>query len=113
MPKGQSLQYVVCKESALFNADNAVIPAAAKHPGTATLFIDWLLQPANMAQVVEYTGYLVPTTAGVTAYDAMVKDYPWLKAQTGLMGDSEQWMAGLDQASLSAWNQVWTEVKAA
>jgi hypothetical protein len=56
------------------------------------LFIDWNLQPANMTKNAEYTGYPVPTYAGLMAYKKLVADHPFLdvapmRSPTGARGN--------------------------
>jgi spermidine/putrescine-binding protein len=101
-----------CKEGSLFSADNMVIPAAAKHPGTAMLFIDWMLQPEHAATNVQYIGYPVPTTAGMAEYSKMIKDFPWLAVGDNDLNDPSHWMQPLEGQKLSLWTQEWTKVKA-
>jgi spermidine/putrescine transport system substrate-binding protein len=92
--------------------DTFVIPKSAKHPGTAMKFIDWMLAPENAKANVEYFGYPMVTTDGISAYQKLVSDYPFL----GLTLD--QAIHGLREiaptgAKLQLWNQAWTKVKAA
>ncbi len=61
----QNIQYETCKEGVPTGNDTMVIPKAAKHPGTALKFIDWMLDPANASSNVDYFGYPQVTTAGI------------------------------------------------
>jgi spermidine/putrescine transport system substrate-binding protein len=106
------LHFELCKEGQLFNADNMCIPTAAKHPGTAMLFITWMLNPKNMKANVDYIGYPVPTYAGLAAYDDLVKAYPFLKVGTDLIDKTSSWQQPLEGARETLWNQAWSEVQA-
>jgi spermidine/putrescine transport system substrate-binding protein len=107
------VRWQACKEGTLFSADNMVIPTAAKHPGTAMLFIDWMLHPENAATNVGYIGYPVPTTGGMAEYNKLIKNYPWLAVGDDQLNDPSQWMTSLTGNTLALWTQAWTKVKAA
>ena len=108
----ERIRWQQARESGVFNNDNGVIPAAAKHPGTATVFMDWLLRPRNMRQVVEQIGYIVPTRAGVRAYNDLTADYPFLRADEQLIQNFDDWLGTLRGPALQLWQQTWTRVKA-
>ncbi len=99
-------------ENLLFNSDNFVLPAAGKAPGTAMLFVDWVLRPDNMKKVVEFIGYPVPTTTGMAEYARIVEDYPELTFDENVVSDSSSWLPTLSGETLDLWNQTWTRVKA-
>jgi len=107
------VRWEACKEGTLFSADNMVIPVAAKHPGTALLFIDWVTHPENAALNVDYIGYPVPTTAGMAEYNKLIKNYPWLAIGDDDLSDPSQWMTSLTGSQLALWTSTWTKVKAA
>lgn len=108
----ERIRWQQARESGVFNNDNCVIPAAAKHPGTATVFMDWLLRPRNMGRIVEQIGYVVPTRAGVAAYNDLTADYPFLRADERLMQEFDSWLGTLRGPALQLWQQTWTRVKA-
>ncbi len=107
-----TIRFELCREGQLFNADTMAIPASAAHPGNGMLFIDWMLAPENMTANVNYIGYPVPTTAAMSAYNALVKNYPWLSVGTDLLSKPSAWEKGLTQAQRSAWNAAWLTVQA-
>ena len=43
-----------------------LIPVNAEHPGTALLFMEYMLDPENAAQNVEWMGYPMPYDGGPT-----------------------------------------------
>lgn len=107
-----ALEYQACKEGGLFNADNMVIPAAAKAPGTALAFIDWVLKPENAAANVKFHGYPMPTQAGLESFKDMVKDFPFLAGDLELMDKPELWLESLEGERLDLWNNEWSRVRA-
>jgi spermidine/putrescine transport system substrate-binding protein len=108
----KNLRFELCKEGQLFNADNLSVAASAAHPGNGMLFIDWNLQPANMAKNVEYTGYPVPTYAGLSTYKKLVANYPFLDVGTDELSNWSSWQKGLTPAQQKVWNAEWTRVQA-
>jgi spermidine/putrescine transport system substrate-binding protein len=100
------------RETLCFNADNMVIPAEAKHPGTALEFCNFLLEPENMRKIVDFVGYPVGTKTGIETYSELVKDYPFLDYDDSVYEDFSLWLSPLDGEQLQAWNQAWTRVKA-
>ena len=61
-PGGQPEDYKFqkCKEGIPVGSDTFAIPVNAEHPGTALLFIEYMLDPENAAQNVEWIGYPMP-----------------------------------------------------
>ena len=53
-------KFETCKEGIPVGSDCMAIPVNAKSPGTATLFIDWILDPVNASQNIQYHGYPMP-----------------------------------------------------
>lgn len=49
--------YVVPREGSAFWQDAYAVPTNAWNPDNAKLFLDWLMQPENMAAVSNYAGY--------------------------------------------------------
>lgn len=109
---GKLWQFQSNKESALFNADNFVIPAAAEHPGTALCLVDWLLKPENMKINAEYVGYPIPTTTGMEVYASLVKDLPWLEVDEAIFDDPSQWLTPIPDDRQRLWKQTWNLIKA-
>ena len=56
--------------------DLMCIPINARSPGTAMLFIDWILEPENAAQNVAWNGYPQPCEGGKQEFAKLVKDEP-------------------------------------
>jgi spermidine/putrescine transport system substrate-binding protein len=88
------------------------IPANAEHPGTAMLFIDFMLDPENAAQNVGYFGYPMPNNGAVDAFKELAQDDPAITVTTEDLERGDQF-APLAGERRRAWDRVWTEVKAA
>ena len=94
-----------------FSANTVCIPTNAKHPGTATLFLDWLLQPDHAAKNVTYIGYPNGAKAGMDEFARLVKDFPWLNVTEDMITNAN-WFHALDGPAQQLWNSEWTRVKA-
>lgn len=67
------------EEGAPVNSDAYAIPVNAKHPGTALLFIDYLLRPENVVKNMNYIGYPMPVHGAEKAYEKIVARLPECK----------------------------------
>jgi putrescine transport system substrate-binding protein len=67
--KGVAIVIYIPKEGAVLNIDCAAIPADARHPGNAHLFIDFLMRPETIAAITNAVGY----ANAVPAAQALVK----------------------------------------
>ena len=63
-------------EGAPVNSDAYAIPGNAEHPGTALLFIDYMLRPENVKKNLNWIGYPMPVHGAEDVYEAIVADYP-------------------------------------
>lgn len=99
-----------CKEGMPFGSDCFVIPANAQHPGTALLFINFILE--NSAENVTWSGYSMPTFGSQKAYAELVGNEPELKVTVEDV-DRGQRFEYLSTEDRQAWTDAWTEVKAA
>lgn len=102
-------KYETCKEGVPVGNDTIVIMKDAPHPGTALLFIDWVL--AHAADNVGYTGYSMPTTAGIDAFGKVVSEYPSLNVTTEMLTHGVPFKY-LGPAGLQLWTQEWTKIMA-
>ena len=82
-----------CKEGIPVGADQMAIPANAEHPGTAMLFIDFMLDPENAAQNVAYFGYPMPNDGAVDAFQKLAKDDPAINVTTEDLESGDQFAA--------------------
>ena len=73
----EDFKFQKSKEGIPVGSDTFAIPVNAKHPGTALLFIEYLLEPENAAKNVEWIGYPMPYEGGATeSFEGLVKDDP-------------------------------------
>ena len=104
-------QYQVATDGVVVGSDTMAIPANAQHPGTAMLFIDWMLRPEHVAQNIDYFGYPMGTTTGEDAFANLVKDFPWLQVSADALSTGNQ-IHDLPPADLQTWTANWAKVKA-
>jgi spermidine/putrescine transport system substrate-binding protein len=105
-----SIQFQKCREGLPVGSDCFAIPTDAQHPGTALLFIDFLLE--NAAKNATWTGYPMPTHNSEQAYADLVKGDPEIVVTVDDLEGGDQF-ANLEGEDREAWDRVWTEVKAA
>ncbi len=93
-------------------SDAFAIPVNAEHPGTALLFIEYMLEPENAARNVEYVGYPMPYDGGATeAFQGLVKDDPAIEVTVEDLENGQEF-ENLKGEGRRAWDRTWTEVKA-
>ena len=99
------------KQGVPFGMDLLSIGANAKAPGTAMLFIDWILSPEMSARNAHFTAQLTGTTAGDAAYREATAKFPTLA-----VGDdyyqSALWRESATGARKQLWTQQWNRFKA-
>jgi spermidine/putrescine transport system substrate-binding protein len=109
----EDYKFQKCTEGIPVGSDNFVIPVNAKHPGTALLFMEYMLEPENAAQNVEWIGYPMPYEGGPTeAFQSLVKDDPEINVTTDDLENGQQF-ENLKGEGRLAWDEVWTEFRIA
>ncbi|MEV6836941.1 spermidine/putrescine ABC transporter substrate-binding protein [Streptomyces sp. NPDC051133] len=99
------------KEGTPINSDCYAIPWNAPHPGTAMLFIDYMLRPENVKKNIEYIGYPMPVAGTEKTYAELVKPFPeCLVTQADLKADL--FFRNGSRAAEDARDTAWTHVKA-
>ena len=107
----EDFKFQKCKEGLPVGSDNFVIPVNSEHPGTALLFMEYMLDPENAAQNVEWMGYPMPYEGAPTeAFDGLVKDDPEIKMTVEDLEQGQQFV-NLKGDGRLAWDEVWTEFK--
>ena len=93
--------------------DLMCIPVTARAPGTAMMFMDWIIEPENAARNVNWNGYPQPVEGGQQAFAELVKEEPSIDVNLEELanGGLEYRLDNPDDAPL--WTQILTEVKAA
>jgi spermidine/putrescine transport system substrate-binding protein len=108
----EDFRFQKCDEGIPVGSDTFAIPVNAKHPGTAMLFIEYLLRPENAAQNVGWMGYPMPYEGAATeSFASLVKDDPEINVTVEDLENGEQF-ENLGREDRQAWDEVWTEVKA-
>jgi spermidine/putrescine transport system substrate-binding protein len=99
------------KEGTPINSDTYAIPTNARHPGTAMVFIDYLLRPENVKKNMEYLYYPFPTQGGQAYFKQLAKDVPACDVDVKELNNPDVFrLLTPDQVQRRA--AVWTEVKA-
>ena len=99
------------KEGIPVGSDTFAVPVNAKHPGTALLFIEFMLDPEHAAQNVEWIGYPMPYEGGPTeAFAGLVKDDPEINVTVEDLENGQQF-ENLKGDGRLAWDKVWTEFR--
>ena len=109
----EDYKFQKCSEGIPVGSDNFVIPVNAKHPGTALMFMEYMLEPENAAQNVEWIGYPMPYDGGATeAFEGLVKDDPEINVTVEDLENGQQY-ENLKGEGRLAWDKVWTEFRIA
>lgn len=103
--------FETAREGAPVNSDCYAIPADAPHPGTAMLFIDYMLRPENVKRNIEYIGYPMPVRGTEDTYSALVEPFPQCLVTAGELRDDRFFRNGT-AAGEKARDAAWTDVKA-
>jgi spermidine/putrescine transport system substrate-binding protein len=106
----EHFKFETCKEGVPVGSDAISIPVNARSPGTALLFIDWLLQPEHAAQNVAWNGYPQPVDGGRQEFSKLVKDEPTIDITIEQLKTGDEFRFATP-AGRELWTQTWTEVK--
>ena len=87
------------------------IPSNAKSPGTALLFIDWMLDPEHASTNIGYFGYPMPVKGSEAAFAELAANDPAIEVSVEDLEKGSQFKE-LTPDERKAWDRVWTEVKA-
>lgn len=99
------------REGTPINSDAYCIPADAQHPGTAMLFIDYLLRPENAVRNIKWLYYPLPVRDAESTFAALAKDVPACNVELkDLENDAVFRLLSADAVQRRA--AVWTDVKA-
>jgi len=98
-------------EGVPINSDTYAIPTNAQHPGTAMVFIDYLLRPENAIKNMNYLYYPFPVRDALPAFADLAKDVPACNVEiSDLENENVFRLLGTDEVQRRS--AVWTEVKA-
>ena len=108
----ENYKYETCKEGVPVGTDLMCIPAQARAPGTALMFIDWLLRPDIAARNVAWNGYPQPVEGGREEFAKLVKEEPSIDVDLEQLGAGGLEYRLDDPDDRQLWTKIWTEVKA-
>jgi spermidine/putrescine transport system substrate-binding protein len=92
-------------------SDTMVIPVNSEHPGTALLFMDFMLDPKNAAKNVSWNGYPMPNVGQDETFEKLAKGDPNIVVTVDDLENGEQF-ANLPQEDRELWTNTFLEVKA-
>jgi spermidine/putrescine transport system substrate-binding protein len=99
------------REGTPINSDAYAIPANAQHPGTAMVFIDYLLRPEVARKNMGYLYYPFPVRDALPAFADLVKDIPACNVDLAELENPNVFrLLHADEQQRRA--AAWTEVKA-
>jgi spermidine/putrescine transport system substrate-binding protein len=107
----ENFKFETCEEGIPVGSDCMAIPSNAKHPGTALLFIDWMLDPEHASTNIAYFGYPMPVKGAEAAFAELAADDPAIEVSVEDLEKGSQFKE-LSPEDRKAWDRVWTEVKA-
>ena len=107
----ENFDFEAPSEGTPINSDAYVIPTNAKHPGTAMLFIDYLLRPEIAKKNMAYLYYPFPVRDALPAFADLAKDIPASNVDISDLENPNVFrLLGADEVQRRA--AAWTEVKA-
>jgi spermidine/putrescine transport system substrate-binding protein len=92
-------------------SDAFVIPVNAEHPGTALLFIDWMLERQNASRNVNWNGYPMPNVGQDETFAKLAKGDPNIVVTVEDLETGDQF-ANLPQEERELWTNTFLDVKA-
>lgn len=109
MEENPDLAYVVPKEGSNKWFDTMVIPKSSKNKDEAEAFINFLLDPENAKQNVEYIGYSTPNKAAFDLLDAETKEDEAAYPSEDILDKCEVFIDLGDKLEL--YDNAWLEIK--
>jgi spermidine/putrescine transport system substrate-binding protein len=104
-------RYETCTEGVPVGSDTMSIPINARSPGTALLFMNWILKPENAARNVAWNGYPQPCEGGRQEFAKLVKEEPSIDVNLEELSNGDEYRLD-DPDARQLWTTTFTEVKA-
>ncbi len=104
-----TLKFQQNEEGVPVGSDTFAIPVNAEHPGTALVFINFVLE--RSARNSTWTGYPMPTKSSEKPYADLVAGEPELQITVDDL-EAGQEFPNLEGQAREDWDRTWTEVKA-
>ena len=109
--KPENFDFEAPEEGTPINSDAYAIPTNAQHPGTAMLFIDYLLRPENAVKNINYLYYPFPVKDAVSTFTDLAQDVPACDIDVKDLENPDVFrLLGSDEVQRRT--AAWTEVKA-
>jgi spermidine/putrescine transport system substrate-binding protein len=109
--KPENYDFQAPREGTPINSDAYCIPTNAQHPGTAMVFIDYLLRPEVARTNMAYLFYPFPVRDAADSFAALVEDVPACNVDLADLENPDVFrLLGADEVQRRA--AAWTEVKA-
>jgi spermidine/putrescine transport system substrate-binding protein len=106
----EDFKFETCKEGVPVGSDTMAIPVNARSPGTALLFIDWILEPEHAARNVAWNGYPQPVDGGTQEFSKLVKEEPTIDITIEQLQTGDEFRFATP-VGRELWTETWTEVK--
>ena len=104
-------KYETCKEGVPVGSDTMAIPINARSPGTAMMFMDWIISPEASARNVAWNGYPQPCEGAEQEFAKLVKDEPSIDIDLDELSNGMEYRLDNPDAR-QEWTTLFTEVKA-
>jgi spermidine/putrescine transport system substrate-binding protein len=105
------LEWVFPDEGLTLWQDNLAIPEGAPNPDAAKIFLNWMMDPENIAEAANFTGYTSGVTGADEFYDPEIRDNPALNPSP----EDAELARPVSPCPLDAvdlYDQVWTAFRA-
>jgi spermidine/putrescine transport system substrate-binding protein len=107
----EDIKWFLPTDGAPVGCDCLSIGAHAKSPGSALLFMDWLLKPENNHALGAFAGQRTGAKGGNAAFNDAVKKYPmFLFDDDKILGNRANWKIAPVGQRLNLYNQQWSRV---
>lgn len=110
-PVADRLGWQLGAEGTPFGMNCLTVGANANSPGTAMLFLDWILEPSTSQTNTRYLGDLTGTKTGDETYAEVMADHPDMQVPSDFY-ETAQWKQSLTGDRQSLWTQQWNRFKA-
>ncbi len=108
----ENFRYETCSEGVPVGSDTMAIPINARSPGTAMLFMDWILSPEASSRNVAWNGYPQPYKEGARQeFEKLTKQEPSIDVKLEELANGEEYRLDSPEAR-QEWTSIFTEVKA-
>ena len=107
----ENYKYETCKEGVPVGSDTMAIPINARSPGTAMMFMDYIISPEVSARNVAWNGYPQPCDGAKEEFAKLVKDEPSIDVNLDELANGEEYRLD-DPEARQLWTETFTEVKA-